>query len=78
MKVNLRCFSKLANQNTCNFFENTSYNLDKGHTVEDLVKRAGIARDDVKIAFVNSRISDLDTTLADGDRVGLAPEVGGM
>ena len=78
MKVNLRCFSKLANQDTCNFNENTPYNLDSGHTVEDLAERAGIAREDVKIAFVNSRIVDLDTTLADGDRVGLAPATGGM
>ena len=78
MKVNLRCFSKLANQETCNFNENTSYDVDKGQTVEDLVKRAGIAREDVKIAFVNSRIVDFDTTLEDGDRVGLAPATGGM
>jgi len=78
MKVNLRCFSKLANQETCNFNENTSYDVDNGQTVEDLVKRAGIAREDVKIAFVNSRIVDFDTTLADGDRVGLAPATGGM
>lgn len=32
----------------------------------------------VKIAFVNSRKVDLDTVLADGDRVGLTPAVGGM
>ena len=78
MKVNLRCFSKLANQDSCGFNANTSYSLDKGDTVENLVQRAGIAREDVKIAFVNSRIADFDTILADGDRVGLAPATGGM
>ena len=78
MKVNLKCFSKLANQDTCNFSENTSYDLDDGHTVENLVEQAGIAREEVKIAFVNSRIVDFDTTLMDGDRVGLAPATGGM
>ena len=78
MKVNLRCFSKLANTDTCNFSENTAYHLADGHTVGDLVKRAGIDREDVKIAFVNSRIVGLDTPLAEGDRVGLAPAVGGM
>ena len=78
MKVNLRCFSKLANQDTCNFNESTSYDLDEGHTVEDLVERAGIDRENAKIAFVNSRIADFDTALADGDRVGLAPATGGM
>ena len=78
MKVNLRCFSKLANQDTCDFKEYTSYDLANGHTVEDLVEQAGIAREDVKIAFVNSRIADFDTALVDGDRVGLAPATGGM
>ena len=78
MRVNLRCFSKLANQDTCNFNENTSFDLDKDHTVGDLVERAELAREDVKIAFVNGRIVDFDTTLADGDRVGLAPATGGM
>ena len=78
MKVNLRCFSKLAETDACNFSDNTAYDLANGHTVGDLAERAGIDREDVKIAFVNSRIVGLDTTLVDGDRVGLAPAVGGM
>jgi molybdopterin converting factor small subunit len=52
--------------------------MANGQTVEDLVERAGITRDDVKIAFVNNRVVDFDTVLSDGDRVGLAPAVGGM
>ena len=78
MKVNLRCFSNLAETDTCNFNESTAYDLTNGHTVGDLVERAGIDREDVKIAFVNSRIVGLNTPLAEGDRVGLAPAVGGM
>jgi len=78
MNVSLKCFSKLVNPDTCEFNESTTYDLDEGHTVEDLVQRAGIDREEVKIAFVNSRIVDLDTTLSEGDRVGLAPAVGGM
>ena len=78
MKVNLKCFSKLVNPDTCDFNESTTYDLDAGHTVKDLLQRAGIAGEDVKIAFVNSRIVDLNTTLSEGDRVGLAPAVGGM
>jgi len=78
MKVNLKCFSKLVKPDTCDFNESTTYDLDEGHTVKDLVQRAGIDGEDVKIAFVNSRIVDLDTTLSEGDRVGLAPAVGGM
>ena len=78
MKIDLKCFSKLVNTDTCNFNESTTYEMQEGQTVRDLVKRAGVSSDDVKIAFVNSRVVDLSTVLSDGDRVGLAPAVGGM
>jgi molybdopterin synthase sulfur carrier subunit len=78
MKVSLKCFATLVSPDTCNFKESTTYNLDKGQTVENLAQRAGIARENVKITFVNGRIKDFDTVLSDGDRVGLAPAVGGM
>ena len=78
MKVNLKCFSKLVNPDTCNFNDSTLYDLENGQTVGDLIQRAGIAPKDVKIAFVNSRIVGLDTVLSDGDQIGLAPAVGGM
>ena len=78
MKINLKCFSTLVNLDACDYHASTAYQLDEGQTVGDLVARVGIAREDVKIAFVNSRITDLDAVLYDGDRVGLAPAVGGM
>ncbi len=78
MKVALKCFSTLVDPETCEFSESTAYDLKDGQTVDDLVQHAGIAREDVKIAFVNSRIASLDTVLSDGDQVGLAPAVGGM
>ena len=78
MKVDLKCFSTLVNPDTCDFKESTAYVLADNQTVNDLVRRAWISREDVKIAFVNSRIVELDTVLSDGDRVGLAPAVGGM
>jgi len=78
MKVYLKCFSTLVNPDTCDFRDSTSYDLVDGQTVGHLVERAGIARNDVKIAFVNNRKVDLDSELNDGDRVGLAPAVGGM
>ena len=78
MKVNLKCFSTLVKPEACNFKESTAYDLADGQTVEDLFKRAGIAREDVKITFVNSRIVDFDTVLSNGDRVGLSPAAGGM
>ncbi len=78
MKVNLKCFASLVNLDSCDYKDSTEYNLDDGKTVEDLVQLAGIPKEDVKIAFVNSRVVDLDTVLSDGDQVGLAPAVGGM
>ena len=78
MKVNLKCFASLVNLDSCDYKDSTEYNLDDGQTVKDLVQLAGIAKEDVKIAFVNSRVVDLDTVLSDGDQVGLAPAVGGM
>ena len=78
MKVNLKCFSKLSNPDTCDFKRSTTYELDDGQTLQDLVEQAGIDAEDVKIAFVNSRTAGLDTVLSDRDQVGLAPAVGGM
>lgn len=78
MKVNLKCFSTLVNLDACDFNASTPYELNEGQTVGDLIGHAGIDRKNVKIAFVNNRITDIDATLSDGDRIGLAPAVGGM
>jgi len=78
MKVSLKCFSSLVNPNTCNFMDSTTYSLQDGQTVDDLMQRAGLDKQDVKIAFVNNQIVHFDKVLSDGDRVGLAPAVGGM
>jgi molybdopterin converting factor small subunit len=78
MKVTLKCFSKLVDEDTCDYKQATTYELDDGQTLKDLADRAGVDSKKVKIAFVNSRRVDLDTVLSDNDRVGLAPAVGGM
>jgi len=78
MKVNLVCFSSLARQDTCDYRDSTSYDLIEGQTLGDLVDQAGIPRREVKIALVNRRMATFDTVLAAGDRIGLAPAVGGM
>jgi molybdopterin synthase sulfur carrier subunit len=78
MKVNLKCFSNLADPNTCDFRDSTEYELKDGQTVEALVERAGIDKNSVKIAFLNNKTVGLDTVLSEGDRIGLAPSVGGM
>jgi sulfur carrier protein ThiS len=78
MKVELKCFATLANDESCDYKNSKTYNLVAGQTVADLIRAAGIASDSVKIAFVNSRKVDFNTVLSNGDRVGLSPAVGGM
>ncbi len=78
MNIKLKCFSALVNPDTCDYKDSTVYEIDEGQTVEDLIDRAGLKRDDVKIAFANNRIVEFGAVLADGDRVGLSPAVGGM
>jgi molybdopterin converting factor small subunit len=48
-----------------------------GLTVRDVVAGAGIPSEAVYIVMVNSDRADLDTPLADGDRLGLFPAVSG-
>jgi sulfur carrier protein ThiS len=78
MKVNLKCFANLADEDSCDYKGSTPYDLPDGQTVHDLIKHAGLDHEDVKVAFVNSRKVELDTVLSDGDQVGLAPAIGGM
>jgi sulfur carrier protein ThiS len=78
MKVSLKCFANLFDEDSCDYKDSTPYDLPDGQTVQDLINRAGIDLEEVKIAFVNSRKVDADTHLSGGDQVGLAPAVGGM
>jgi molybdopterin converting factor small subunit len=78
MKVEVKCFSTLVDNEKCDYKDSTIYELENGQTVEDLVQRTGVEREKIKVAFVNNRSVSLDTALSDGDRVGLAPAIGGM
>jgi len=78
MKVNLKCFSSLAGTGCCDHKTETTYNVNKGETVDDLIQQAGVDRSKIKIAFANHRNAGFDTVLAEGDRVGLSPAAGGM
>ncbi len=68
----------MVNPESCDFRDSTTYELTDRQTVEDLMECADIAKKDVKIIFVNSRIVDANTILSDGDKVGFAPATGGM
>ena len=50
---------------------------EPGLKVAGVLARLCIASQDVKIIMVNGRAAGLDDPLADGDRLGLFPAVGG-
>ena len=78
MRVYVKCFATLVNKDACDYRQRQAYDLADGQTVAHLAERAGVAGEDVKIAFVNNRKAPLEAELFDGDRVGLVPAVGGM
>jgi sulfur carrier protein ThiS len=74
MPIDLKCYATLAPLMPDNA---GAFPLLPGETVLDLVTRLGIDPEEVKIVFVNGLTVDLDRVLADGDRVGIFPPVGG-
>ena len=48
-----------------------------GVCVKDVIQKLKIPADSVKLIFVNGVHAKVDTTLKDGDRLGLFPPVGG-
>ena len=48
-----------------------------GLTVRDVLNEAGVRPRDVYIVMVNGRVANLDSPLADGDRLGLFPAISG-
>ncbi|WP_294445665.1 MoaD/ThiS family protein [uncultured Mailhella sp.] len=57
-----------------------SVSLENGEesvTAGDLAARIGIPLEEIKIIMINSRQSELDSVVHDGDRVAYFPAVGG-
>ncbi|CAB5138987.1 hypothetical protein D3OALGA1CA_3736 [Olavius algarvensis associated proteobacterium Delta 3] len=78
MKVNLKCFANLAERYTCDYQMTTAMEMNEGSTVSKLMKASGIPEKDVHIVFVNGKISGVQQSLNDGDRITLVPATGGM
>lgn len=74
MPIDLKCYATLAPLTPDNA---SAFPLKDGETVRALAERLGIPVDEIKIVFVNGQAAELDRVLADGDRVGLFPPVGG-
>lgn len=49
----------------------------EGRTLRHLLEEMGLPPEEVKIAIVNGLVRGMDYLLADGDRVGLFPPIGG-
>ena len=78
MKVKVKCFATLAEADTCDYKGSIEYEVSEGATVDSLVDRLDIAREEIKIVFRNNKVADFETPLAEGDQLGFAPAVGGM
>ena len=78
MKVKVKCFATLAEADTCDYKDSIEYEVSEGDTVDNLVDRLDLAREDIKIVFRNNKVVDFNTPLAEGDQLGFAPTVGGM
>jgi len=51
--------------------------FEDGTCVIDVIQKLNIPADSVKLIFINGVHAKVDTTLKDGDRLGLFPPVGG-
>lgn len=74
MQISIRCFATLSRFSPP---DAEAFPLAAGETVAAVVARLGIPPDELKLVFVNGVHSTLQTPLAQGDRLGLFPAVGG-
>jgi len=73
MQIRIKCFATLSDHTP----EGGLLQLPEAATVASALSLVGLEEKDVKLIFVNSKSAGLDTVLADGDRVGIFPPVGG-
>lgn len=78
MNIKVKCFATLAEADTCDYKDSIEYQVPEGSTVDNVVDRLDITREEIKIVFRNNKVVDFDTPLAEGDQLGFAPAVGGM
>lgn len=83
MKIGVKCYASLsadAGSDACNYYRSTTYDIPEGARVEEMLAHLydDTTATGVHTVFVNGRQADSDLMLAEGDRVGLFPAVGGM
>ncbi|MBW2249776.1 MAG: MoaD/ThiS family protein [Deltaproteobacteria bacterium] len=57
--------------------KSSAIDVEEGICVKDVIQKLKIPGDSVKLIFINGVHAEKDTTLKDGDRLGLFPPVGG-
>lgn len=72
--ISLRLFASLSQRMPKN---HDRFAVLPGTTAGEVLSSLGIAEDDAKLVFVNSRRAELTSILEDGDRLGVFPPVGG-
>jgi molybdopterin converting factor small subunit len=79
MQISVKCFSSLANEDTCRHDQGKTISLSGDTaTVKNLAQQVEIPEQEIHTVFINGKRSELDNRLSDGDRVAFVPAVGGM
>ena len=79
MKVKVKCFSTLSDNQNCSYDQSRRYALPEGAaTVENLAERIPVPKEDVSLIFVNGKRAAFNNALSEGDRVAFVPPTGGM
>ncbi len=74
MNITLKCFASLSRFSPP---DADAYPIAQGDTAGSVVARLGIPPEELKLVFVNGTHAELSAPLAQGDRLGLFPAVGG-
>jgi sulfur carrier protein ThiS len=82
MQVTVRLYAGLgrrraANQGAWSDAALLEAALPVGATISDLIASLALPADEIKVIFVNGRVCPQTRPLADGDRVGIFPPIGG-
>lgn len=79
IRIEARLYATLARVRPCHGSgECLTLEIAQGTTIRKVLEdEIGVPPHEVKMVFVNGLARDFDYTLADGDRVGIFPPIGG-
>lgn len=78
MKIEVNLYATLKKyMKNGNGGKSSAIDVEDGTCVKDIIQKLKVPGDSVKLIFINGVHAKVDTTLKDGDRLGLFPPVGG-